>query len=57
LPWRKPQWFDQRYEFGRWGGRIELLERGAEAQDLPGATDLAAYRQPARGARNMIPTS
>ena len=24
LPWRKRQWFDQRYEFGRWGGRIEF---------------------------------
>jgi hypothetical protein len=23
LPWRKPRWFDQRYEFGHWGGHIE----------------------------------
>jgi len=38
-------------------GVLSVVERGAEAQALPGTTDLAAYRQPARGARNMIPTS
>ena len=28
LPWRKPRWFDQRYEFGHWGGHIESARSG-----------------------------
>jgi hypothetical protein len=56
LPWRKLRWFDQRYEFGHWGGHIESARtgrHGARSRRRPIRRRLASPR----GARGMTPTS